>query len=210
MPRGPFLAHADVVIDPAVPVPDRGLPERGLERHPAFSASAAVDGVGAVWSSGERKAREGATTLSEAVGITPRIHEGLGENDRSATGHLPGPEFERTAARFLAEPDTSARGWEPAADARARVAGAVAEIPGGEEAPGDVAIVAHGGVGALLLCHLMGAPIDRAHDQPGAGGGYWSAFDRDRRARLHGRRATCGRGALTPGGRPASRSACRA
>ncbi|MFC0389117.1 histidine phosphatase family protein [Muricoccus vinaceus] len=42
---------------------------------------------------------------------------------------------------------------------------------------GDIAIVSHGGVGALLLCHLKGVPISRAEDQPGAGGGCVYSFD---------------------------------
>ena len=49
---------------------------------------------------------------------------------------------------------------------------------------GDVAIVSHGGVGTLLLCHLKGTAIHRAEDQPGQG--HWYAFDRDTRAVLHG------------------------
>jgi broad specificity phosphatase PhoE len=44
---------------------------------------------------------------------------------------------------------------------------------------GDVAIVAHGGVGTLLLCHLSGLPISRDQDQPSTNGGNYFAFDRD-------------------------------
>jgi broad specificity phosphatase PhoE len=43
---------------------------------------------------------------------------------------------------------------------------------------GDVAIVSHGGVGALLLCHLRRIPISRAADQPPGTGGYMLEFDR--------------------------------
>jgi len=28
-------------------------------------------------------------------------------------------------------------------------------------------VITHGGVGTLLLCHLLGVPVDRRHDQPG-------------------------------------------
>ena len=72
------------------------------------------------------------------------------ENDRSATGYLPGPEFEATADRFFAEPQISVRGWERAIDAQARILGAVAETlarhPGG-----DLLLVGHGAVGTLEL-----------------------------------------------------------
>ncbi len=33
-------------------------------------------------------------------------------------------------------------------------------------------MVAHGGVGTLLLCRLLGVPVDRRHDQPGKGSRY--------------------------------------
>jgi broad specificity phosphatase PhoE len=42
---------------------------------------------------------------------------------------------------------------------------------------GDIAIVAHGGVGTLLLCHLRGDVIGRQHDQPHNNGGNYFAFD---------------------------------
>ena len=42
---------------------------------------------------------------------------------------------------------------------------------------GDIAIVSHGGVGALLLCHLKRVPISRGEDQPGDGGGNLFSFD---------------------------------
>jgi len=53
-------------------------------------------------------------------------------------------------------------------------------------AEGDIAIVSHGGVGALLLCHMKGAPISRAHDQPGQGGGNVFSFDVPSRRLLSG------------------------
>jgi broad specificity phosphatase PhoE len=47
-----------------------------------------------------------------------------------------------------------------------------------------VAVVAHGGVGTLLLCHLLGAPIDRRHDQPGQGS--YFRFEATTRRLAHG------------------------
>ena len=46
-------------------------------------------------------------------------------------------------------------------------------------ADGDLVVVSHGGVGSLLLCHLLGVPVDRRHDQPGQGS--WFRFDRGTR-----------------------------
>ena len=69
------------------------------------------------------------------------------------------------------------RGWERAVDAQRRIVAAVDGALSMARNGGDVAIVAHGGVGALLLCHLKQVPISRAEDQPGHGGGNVFSFD---------------------------------
>ena len=46
-------------------------------------------------------------------------------------------------------------------------------------ADGDLVVVSHGGVGSLLLCHLLGVPVDRRYDQPGQDS--WFRFDRGTR-----------------------------
>ena len=48
------------------------------------------------------------------------------------------------------------------------------------------AIVSHGGVGALLLCHLKGVPISRSEDQTGGRGGNFFSFDARSRRMLSG------------------------
>lgn len=165
-----FITHGEVEIDPAVPVPDWGLNAKGRARHEAFSASRFVQGVTNVYSSAEKKARDGAEILCAQVDAPHHVIEALHENDRSATGFLPKEEFERTADAFFANPDQSIRGWERAVDAQSRVMAALHQIA--DEAPaGDIAVVAHGGIGALTLCRVMGVPIDRKWDQPGGGGG---------------------------------------
>jgi broad specificity phosphatase PhoE len=54
---------------------------------------------------------------------------------------------------------------------------------------GDVAMVAHGGTGTLLLCHLAGVPISRDWDQPRTNGGNYFAFDLMTFRLLHGWRS---------------------
>jgi broad specificity phosphatase PhoE len=171
-----FLTHAEVEIDPAVPVPDWGLSSTGRARHAAFAASAEADGISAVFASTERKAREGAAPVADRLGIELRHRAALGENDRSATGYLPKAEFEATADRFFAEPDASIRGWESARAAQTRIVGAVRDALEEPRPEGDVLIVAHGGVGTLLRCHLLGQGISRSEDLPHPGGGCWFAF----------------------------------
>ena len=165
-----FVSHPEVVIDPAVPIVEWPLSPRGRERMARACEADWARGLTAVYSSAERKALDGAEILSAATGLSLRVREDLGENDRSATGYLPPAEFEATADRFFAEPTVAVRGWATAADEQRRIVWAVdaviAEAPG----EGDIAIVSHGAVGALLLAHLTGHPISRELDQSPGGG----------------------------------------
>lgn len=183
-----FITHPDVAIDPAVPVPDWPLSARGMARmRAALGAADWVAGIGAVHCSTERKAIDGAAILAGHLGLRFATHAALGENDRSATLYLPREEFEATADLFFAHPTQSIRGWERAVDAQARVVAAVERVLARPRPEGDVAIVAHGAVGALLLCALLGEAISRTRDQPvTAAGGFHFAFDADTRQVLHG------------------------
>jgi broad specificity phosphatase PhoE len=172
--RAFVVTHPEVAIDPAVPVPRWHLTERGIARLRRFAADPALAGLRAVWASTECKAIEAAGILAGRFGLPVGVHAGLGENDRSATGYLPREEFERTADAFFANPGQSVRGWERAVDAQARVVAAVDDILS-THAGGDLALVGHGGVSALLLARLLDVPVSRALDQP-APGCVWS-FD---------------------------------
>ena len=185
-----FVTHPDVLIDPAVPVPDWPLSLRGRERMARVRALPWIGRVRAVWCSAERKARDGAEILASHLGLSVQVLTELGENDRTATGYLPKAEFEVVADEFFARPHESVRGWERAIDAQRRIVGAVtAVLNASADGEGDIAIVAHGGVGALLLCHLRGDPIGRSHDQPPNNGGNYFAFDAATRRIHHGWKA---------------------
>lgn len=172
-----FVTHADVVIDPTVPVPDWPLARLGRERMTIALGQPWVTDVRIVWCSAERKARDGAEILASHLGLRARELAALGENDRSATGYLPKAEFEALADAFFAHPEESVRGWERAVDAQCRIVAAVAQVVAASAGSGDIAIVAHGGVGALLLAHLRNKPIARRFDQPPNNGGNRFSFD---------------------------------
>lgn len=171
-----FLTHAEVVIDPDVPVPDWGLSDLGAARHRAFACSEELASVSAVYSSTERKAVQGAALIAQELGIEPRKVPTLGENDRSSTGYLPEAAFEAMADAFFARPDEAVRGWERARVAQARIVTALLTIAALDNTPGDILVVSHGGVGALLRCHLKAISITRAEDQQ-PGGGCWFTTD---------------------------------
>ena len=183
MSRVLFVTHPEVNVDPAVPVPDWELTPRGRERMRQFAEGPDARGLAAIWSSRERKAADAAEILAGHVGVRVRALEQLAENDRSSTGYLPPELFEPAVQAFFREPLLSHRGWETAAAAQQRIADAIETVLA-RSPEGDVAIVSHGGVGTLLLCHLKGTAIHRAEDQPGQG--HWYAFDRETRAVLHG------------------------
>lgn len=186
-----FVTHPEVVIDPAVPVVEWPLSERGRARMAAGSSRAWAAGIGAIWASTERKATDAAAILGAARGIGFATLADLGENDRGSTGYLARAEFEATADLFFAHPERNVRGWERAVDAQARIVAAVDGVLAAAPA-GDVAIVAHGAVGALLLCALEGAAISRAWDQPPGGGGFYFVFGRADRLVRHQWRAIDG------------------
>lgn len=160
------VTHPEVAVDPAVPVPRWHLRDLGIQRMRAFARR--IPAPGAVWSSDETKAIEAAGLLAAWHGVGVAVHAGLAEIDRSATGFLPHAEHDAAADACFANPQESFRGWERAIDAQARMCAAVDEILTGHR-QGDLAIVTHGGVATLLLCRLLGVPIDRKLDQPGQG-----------------------------------------
>ena len=146
-----------------------------------------VASVRSIWCSEERKAVDGAEIFGAHLQLPVGRLAALGENDRSATGYLPRAEFETVADAFFAQPEHSVRGWERAIDAQRRIVAAIDQvIAASRPTGGDIAIISHGGVGALLLCHLLGQPISRSFDQPATNGGNFVSFETARRRAHHG------------------------
>lgn len=144
-----------------------------------------VSGIGSVYCSTEQKAIDGAAILAAHLSLDYGMVEALSENDRSSTGYLAREEFLATATRFFARPDESVRGWETARDAQRRIVDAVDTILENDGSAGNVAIVSHGGVGTLLLCHLKDRPISQDEGQPGTDGGCYYCFEARSKSLLH-------------------------
>ncbi|MFT4183935.1 MAG: histidine phosphatase family protein [Rhizobium sp.] len=176
-----YITHPQVRIDPAVPVPDWGLSDIGAERARLAATRPWAGQLGLIVSSAERKAIETAEALAAASGAPVEIIEATHENDRSATGFLPPPEFEKAADWFFAHPHESFHGWERAIDAQSRIVSQVDAVLSRHDPRIPIAFVGHGGVGTLLKCHLEGKPIARQGDQP-PGGGNLFCFDLAKRA----------------------------
>lgn len=172
-----YLTHPQVRIDPQVPVSQWGLSQLGRERALQTAQSQWVRQIGRVISSDEVKAMETAAILAEAAGCKVEVVEQMGENDRSATGFLPPPEFEKAADWFFAHPRESFKGWERAIQAQARIVSAVEAVLADNDPRMPILFVGHGGVGTLLKCHLAGRAIGRDADQPPDAGGNLYMFD---------------------------------
>jgi broad specificity phosphatase PhoE len=163
-----FITHPEVIVEPGVPVTEWTLSIQGRRRAQRMLSQPWCRQIGQIACSAERKSIEVAELMSRHLRMPYTRYSGLGENDRSATGYLPREEFEATADEFFATPDLRVRGWETARAAQARIVRTVDEVLR-NAAVHSLAIVAHGGVGALLRCHLKGIPISRAEDQPRQG-----------------------------------------
>ena len=173
--RAIYLSHPEVNIDPDVAITDWGLSEIGTRRAMDLAHRLGDLSHMQVVTSAERKALETGWILAASSGRAIMVCPDMHENDRSATGYLPRAEFEETADAFFAALDVSVRGWETAQAAQARICAEVRRVA--QEVPDlDLLFVGHGGVGTLLMCDLIQAPISRKFDQPGTGGN-WFAFD---------------------------------
>lgn len=189
MSRVVFITHPEVVIDPAAPVPDWPLSDVGRARMTRFAEALKGRRIAAVWSSAERKARDGAEILAERLGLAAQIDAGLGENDRSATGYIAPPEFWEVVTQFFDRPDESVRGWETARAAQTRIVQAVDRVLAATAGGGLILVVSHGGVARLLMARLQGVEIGEEDKPHLEGGGCWMAFDRTTRTLAHGWRA---------------------
>lgn len=178
---GLYITHPQVKIDPNVAVPKWGLSEIGEARARKAAESSWARKLRRIISSDETKAIETAEILAATAGVAIEIRHGMHENDRSATGFLPPPEFEKAADWFFAHPQDSFRGWERAADAQQRIVSAFEAVLADHDPNEPIAFVGHGGVGTLLKCHLESRVIARDRDQPPGGGNLYCFSLADRR-----------------------------
>ena len=178
-----YLTHPQVQINPSISVGSWSLNEVGRERTQAFALLSGLELTKVIVCSAERKAVETAEIVANVLGLEIDVRDGMRENDRTSTGFLPQPEFERMADQFFARPSKSVNGWERAVDAQSRIVRAMEKVLA-QNINGDILVVGHGAVGTLLLCHYSHVAINRNHDQP-AGGGCYFTFEKASRRVLH-------------------------
>lgn len=171
-----YLTHPQILIEPIKGSRSWSLNSTGASRVARLaSRHSRLHLTRHIISSPETTAMETATPLAQALGLTVDVRENMREHDQSSTGFLSKRELEQTSSAFFSQPERSVRGWEAASAAQRRI---MSEVDAclDRDLLGDVLIVGHGGVGALLYCGLSGRTIDRDHVQD-MGGGVWFKFD---------------------------------
>ncbi|HKC75096.1 MAG TPA: histidine phosphatase family protein [Chloroflexota bacterium] len=147
-----LIRHAHVTVDPRVPVDQWRLSEEGIKAAAALLRDPALAEVQLVYTSPEPKAVATAAAIS---GRQPLIQvTDLKELDRTAAGWLSTEaEYVAMVAEIFRHPDQSIRGCEPAALAQQRIVRAIDTLVAAH--PGrPLAIISHGIVLALYMCHL--------------------------------------------------------
>ena len=109
----------------------------------------------AIISSEEPKAAETAGLVAERLGVPWRTEAGLHEHDRSNVPHMRSGEFISMVELFFRKPSELVLGRETADAARDRFEAAVLRAMA-DQPEGNVAVVSHGTVIALLLGYRNG------------------------------------------------------
>jgi broad specificity phosphatase PhoE len=142
---------------------DIALTDKGIAQAKRLALWAEGAGLRAVWSSPLSRALHTATPAAVAAGtlvqIDPRLIEldfGRGEGRTEAEMRT---EFPRERAAFVRAPATNwLPGGEDPAIAANRATEALRELASGE---GRVLVVAHNTLLRLVLCQVLGVPLDR-------------------------------------------------
>jgi broad specificity phosphatase PhoE len=171
-----FITHPEVVINPEVPVPLWDLSEVGRRRLRSLLRKPWINNIGFIYSSEETKASSAGEAIARHVSSPHVTLAALGEVDRSSTGYLEMDEHDHAVAELFRNPEVSYQGWERAIDAQDRIVSFVKLIDAEVEKGASIAIVSHGGVGTLLMCHIKCVHISR--DEAGPGQGNYFCFER--------------------------------
>ena len=156
-----FIGETDVPLSPAgkqeLRVLSRAIVERFLS-----------DGrpLAAIYSSNLQRSIESARILADMTGVEPRIVPDLRESCFGAWEGLTVEQItEQYPGEFAAWRKSYNRkgppGGESMATLRRRVLRALDRILTGHNDSERLAIVAHGGVNRVMLCHFLGLPLNR-------------------------------------------------
>ncbi len=145
-----LIKHAAPVVAPGVPPERWVLSEQGRERCGPLADAVRPYAPAVVVTSTEPKAAETGAAVAGLIGVPAGPADGLHEHDRSNVPHLPSREFISLVEVFFRKPAERVLGRESADEALARFERAIDEVLA-RRPDGNVAVVSHGTVLALLL-----------------------------------------------------------
>ena len=150
-----LVKHAPPEVVPGVPPERWALSEKGRALCAPLAERLAAHQPAVVVASEEPKAAETARLVAERLGVPWQTVPGLHEHDRSNVPHLPSREFISMVELMFRKPAELTLGRETADAARDRFETAVRQAVA-EHPEGNVAVVSHGTVIALLLGYRDG------------------------------------------------------
>ena len=145
-----LIKHASPLVDPGLPPEKWPLSEEGKARCEALARELAAWSPAVVVSSEEMKAAETGRIVAETLGVPHRVAADLHEHDRSNVPQLRSAEFISLMELLFRRPNDLVLGKETAVAALSRFESALDEVVM-EQPEGNVAVVSHGTVIALLL-----------------------------------------------------------
>jgi len=150
-----LIKHSKPLVDPRLPSHQWRLSDEGRQRCEPLVQAVRAHQPRIVISSEEPKASETARILSAGLGVPFQTAAGLGEHDRSNVPHMESREFISRVAHFFKNPQMLVLGRETAQAACDRLAAALNDLLQGN-ADGNIAVVTHGTVLALLVAEKTG------------------------------------------------------
>jgi broad specificity phosphatase PhoE len=145
-----LVKHAPPEVVPEVPPEQWSLSAKGRDDCALLADRLAAHEPAVIVSSEEPKAAETARLVAERLNVPWHTASGLHEHDRSNVPHMRSGEFISMMELFFRRPGELVLGRETAEEARDRFEAAVQRVLGDHPA-GNVAVVSHGTVIALLL-----------------------------------------------------------
>ena len=152
-----LVKHAAPEVVPGAPPEQWRLSEKGRAACAPLAASLSPYGPGVIVSSEDPKAAETAERVAQQLSVPWETAAGLHEHDRSNVPHMRSAEFISTMELVFRRPQQLVLGRETASGALKRFQNALDDVL--ERLPaetGNVAVVSHGTVIALLLAHHGG------------------------------------------------------
>jgi broad specificity phosphatase PhoE len=150
-----LIKHASPQVEPDLPPEQWHLSDEGRARCETLARELATLSPALIVSSEELKAKETAEALAGHLNLPHNTAPDLHEHDRSNVPHMPSREFISMVELFFRRPGERVLGNETAVAALSRFRSAMDEVLM-EHREGNVAIVSHGTVIALLLESLDG------------------------------------------------------